>query len=315
MADSSAAPDEGAPGLSPDEAFALLGNETRIAILRSLWDASEPFADAPVSFSDLRERAGVRDSGQFNYHLEKLTGPFVERTDEGYELRQRGHAFVQAVLAGTAGGEATLAPAEVDVPCPYCGAPTAVSYEDEHLYHTCTECDGYHGGHEAFPPGTLAARPFTAAGLADRTPGEVLQAGRVQAKHERAMMVEGVCPACSGAVEPEVRQCRDHDATDGTCPECGSVSPLQALYTCSVCKNAWMVGPKLRVATHPAVVGFYYERGVEFDVATDGARLTAWDRELVSEDPVEIRVTVRCDGDRLDLTLDGELDVVAVREA
>ena len=61
--------------LDPADAFALIGNETRLAILEALWAADE----RPVSFSELRRAVGMRDSAQFNYHLQKLTGHFVTR--------------------------------------------------------------------------------------------------------------------------------------------------------------------------------------------------------------------------------------------
>jgi DNA-binding transcriptional ArsR family regulator len=51
--------------LDPAEAFAVVGNETRLAILEALWRSPE----RPVTFSDLRRRVGMRDSAQFNYHL------------------------------------------------------------------------------------------------------------------------------------------------------------------------------------------------------------------------------------------------------
>lgn len=56
--------------LSPDDAFTLLGNETRIEILQALWDVSDPHVDDDaVSFSDLYERVGIEGTGNFNYHF------------------------------------------------------------------------------------------------------------------------------------------------------------------------------------------------------------------------------------------------------
>lgn len=52
---------------SVTDALEVLGNEIRVSILRELAEA-----DGPLSFTELRERAGVRDTGKFNYHLEKL---------------------------------------------------------------------------------------------------------------------------------------------------------------------------------------------------------------------------------------------------
>jgi hypothetical protein len=61
--------------VDPERAFRLLSDETRVGILRGLWEASN---DA-VSFSELRERVGTPDSGQFNYHLGKLREHFVSK--------------------------------------------------------------------------------------------------------------------------------------------------------------------------------------------------------------------------------------------
>lgn len=309
MSDSSATEGD-AERLSPDDAFALLGNETRIAILQALWEAHEPFKDSAVPFSDLRERVGARDSGRFNYHLDELVGHFVERTDEGYELRPRGRKFARVVVAGTAVEDPAFGPSEVDRECPFCGAATTVSYEEEQLRHACTECDGWPGHPDAFPDGTLSVHRFMPAGLTDRDPEEILAAERIQAKHERAMMVEGVCPECSGPVDPDPAVCEDHDP-DGVCENCGARSPVRVSYTCAVCKHAWMLGPKLTVVTHPAVVGFYHEHDVEFDVGDPAeSRIEGWEEELVSRDPLTVRLTIPVADAELRLTLDEEMNVV-----
>jgi hypothetical protein len=63
-----------------------------LSILLGLWEAFEPFTEEnAVSFSELRDRVGTRDSGQFNYHLDQLTGHFIRATDSGYELRGSDH--------------------------------------------------------------------------------------------------------------------------------------------------------------------------------------------------------------------------------
>jgi hypothetical protein len=79
--------------LPPDQALALLGNETRIAILRVIASADEE----TVPFSILRERVGIDDSGQFNYHLNKLTGYYVRRTTDGYALHQTGTDALEVI--------------------------------------------------------------------------------------------------------------------------------------------------------------------------------------------------------------------------
>lgn len=70
------------PAIDPAyrEGFSFLDSETRVDILLVLaadLDESGPDEEPGLSFSSLRERVGVRDSGRFNYHLEKLAGPFI----------------------------------------------------------------------------------------------------------------------------------------------------------------------------------------------------------------------------------------------
>lgn len=75
-------------GLPPDEAFAVLGDESRIDILKSLGEANDQ-----LSFSELYERVDTPDSGQFSYHLDKLLGHFVRKTDDGYAPGKRAFAL------------------------------------------------------------------------------------------------------------------------------------------------------------------------------------------------------------------------------
>ena len=67
--------------LSPDEAFAVLGDETRLQILQTLGEADEPLA-----FSALFDRIEYDDSSNFGYHLDKLVGVTqdLENTDQRF---------------------------------------------------------------------------------------------------------------------------------------------------------------------------------------------------------------------------------------
>jgi DNA-binding transcriptional ArsR family regulator len=73
----------------PSTLFALLSDETRVAILRELDDAS-----GAVAFADLCSRAGIQDTGRFNYHLGELRGHLVEKTTNGYVLTTAGEHVV-----------------------------------------------------------------------------------------------------------------------------------------------------------------------------------------------------------------------------
>ncbi|MFB6295706.1 MAG: hypothetical protein ABEH66_02560 [Halobacteriales archaeon] len=309
-------------GESATETFELLGNETRLAILLALWEAYEPHGDDPaVSFSDLRERVGLRDSGQFNYHLGKLNGQFVESTGEGYQLHPVGLRLVQTVIAGT-GNEASLPPAEIDFPCHLCGGQTALTYEDGWLSHVCTECEG---GFEdtVRTGGLLFSEPFPPAALSDRTPEEIFAAGVFKLLQVFVMKLGGVCPICSGRVESRMTVCDDHDASPGElCDACQRSSPVVARWRCTVCKYRGSTSPSGTVVLQPDAVVFYHDHGIDlgyavndFERAREALQLVRdADETLLSTDPMRVRVTARCDGDELALVLDEQLHAVEALE-
>jgi DNA-binding transcriptional ArsR family regulator len=104
----------GTPAAAAD-ALGALASEHRIAILREL-----ATADGPLSFSDLRERIGMRDTGRFNYHLGKLRGRFVREREGGYVLGHAGERVVLAAADLDPEGAAALAETWGDG-CPVCG--------------------------------------------------------------------------------------------------------------------------------------------------------------------------------------------------
>jgi len=304
------------------EAFSLLANETRLAILLALWEAYEPYAaDDAVSFSALRDRVGIRQGAQFNYHLDQLVGRFVKKTAAGYTLRRAGHELVRTLVAGTGIEDASQDPVEISIDCPFCDAPTAVTYQDEWLYIVCTECDGgFQGGDR--PEGMLSGTEFDPAGLTDRRPEMMWRAGWLTGKSHIQLAVEGVCDACSGPITQSLDVCSDHDA-DGLCDCCGRQFAVQARFRCPVCKNHHDAPPRTIVLHHPAAIAFYYERGVnvQYDdgsfesLRRRGELISDHEQELVDEDPPRVRVTIRYEGDELSVLLDETLDVVEIEQS
>ncbi|MFC5972864.1 ArsR/SmtB family transcription factor [Halomarina salina] len=103
----------------PIDAFEALSDETRLAIVRTLADRRRDRPDAPaLSFSALRGRVGVRDSGTFNYHLNRLRRTFVRKTAEGYELDADGMRLIDVAEDRV---EPTRGDARRDSECPVCG--------------------------------------------------------------------------------------------------------------------------------------------------------------------------------------------------
>ena len=299
------------------EAFSILGHETRLAILLVLWEAFEPWSDdTALPFAAVRKRTGMADGSQFNYHLQQLVGQFVRRTDAGYELRRAGHEVVQTVIAGTGIEDVSLAPTEVDRDCYRCGGPTLVVYEDEMLFWVCTECDGLKAGDD-FPEGMLGGIEFDPAGVVDRSPGAMLNAAFTGGVMQFGL--GGVCDACSGPMEGWLHVCEDH-AQAGQCPNCGWQEAAVGRFRCPVCKRHHQQVPWYLVLDHPAVVGFYYDRGVplqyedgvEFQPRTESNLQAHHHQELVSMDPPRVRVTIHYGGDELLLTMDEALNVIEV---
>lgn len=310
----------GAAGPHAVDAFERVGDETRLAILLALWEAYEPFADDnTLSFSALLDRVGYDTSGNFSYHLQKLEGHFVEATSDGYRLKQAGHRLVRAVIAGRGLTDNTLAPTEIDFDCRTCGKPLAVTYENEQLYTVCTECEGRFAPDSEVPPGTVMGFAFDPSGLSRTSPEEIFAASVVRAMGKFTMQMCGLCPECSGSADSSIHVCEDHES-DGICTNCGRRDEIQARWVCRTCKNAGHAPPGPNLILHPRIVAFYADRGLDIGYSmngfTDVARmLTAManhQQELVSTDPIRVRVTIRYKGDHLRVLIDDSMNIVDV---
>ena len=112
--------------LPPDEAFWLLGDKTRVAILQAVWDTPTDLA----TFSEIRNSVGNPDSGQFNYHLNKLKGHYLIQEEDGYRLTQAGRELIRAVLAGTITTQPETTPTRINAICTECGGELVGLYDE-----------------------------------------------------------------------------------------------------------------------------------------------------------------------------------------
>jgi len=310
----------GTAGADATEAFTLLADETRLAILLALWEEYDPHADDNVPFSRLFERTGYDDRGNFSYHLEKLEGTFVEQyTDRGgYELKTPGLKLVRAIIAGTGIGDTTLEAAEIDQACPLCGAPTVVSYRDGLVFWACSECEGV-APEETRTDGALGLVQFESAGLADRTPAELRAASMLAARQQARSLFDGLCPTCSGRVDGWLQCCPDHRA-DGVCEHCGIRMGVLARFQCRTCEEYGVTSPKRLALFHPAVVSFYDDHDVstrlraeDFESARRVHDLVEdHDLDVISENPTRVTVTASIEDDEIRLTFDETASVVDV---
>ena len=273
--------------LQPAEAFSVIGNETRLSILEALWEAPE----RPVTFSELRSRIGMADSAQFNYHLQRLTGQFLQKTDDGYDFRSPGRAVIQAVLAGSLNRDPELEPFAVEGACIDCGAGLEAFYEDERLRVVCSDCGRGH-----------ADWPFPPGGLENRTPEEVANAFNQRVRHLLCLSADGVCPDCNGRMETTV------DYADSEAD-----STVDVTHWCRRCENETTTTIGISLLDDAEVVSFYRDHGVDLNgvpfwtlpwcIADD-------DTTVLDDDPWRFRVDVELDDERLEVVLDEELTVV-----
>lgn len=278
--------DEQAPSR---RAFEVLSEGVRVDILRELTARLKERPTEPaVGFADLRRQVGMRDSGNFSYHLQKLTGQFVLQTDEGYRIGPAGLQVVAALISGVYGAGVELGPVELDDDCPACGERLTATYEEGLLL---VECPNGHPFKNAVPPGAVD----------DRSLAEVVTLLTHKTRHDMEFVLDHTCPFCYAQVEWTA----DVD-TDAPMPETDA--------QCDRCGVRFEVPVVVALTTHPTVAAFYHDHGV-------GVRnVPLWTRaffdavDVTRGDETALQATVELEGDRLEATLDDSLNVLAVTE-
>lgn len=304
--------------LAPDEAFTILGDETRMAILQALGEAN-----GPVSFTELREAVGIRQGAQFNYHLDKLVGHFVDKTDEGYLLHQTGTRVIEAVLSGAVTDAVIIEPTIVDAPCPYCGEKIEVQYREERLLIRCTECVGSFGNIEstspaiqALPDGTLTLSYLPSAGVQGRGIADVLRTSQAWSYHQHVLIANDICPRCSGPIDHAVDLCPNHDMETEICGTCQTRWAVLHEDRCTNCGYVHRGGFSHHLLGDKRVRAFFESRGIDpiTPAFEDVGPIYEYREEVHSTDPFEAAFTFSVDEDRLVVTVDDALNVVDVSE-
>jgi ribosomal protein S27AE len=318
MDDLRSARDAALGGVSPADAFAILGDETRLNIIRVLWQAGalHTYDDvddsaSTMSFSELRRRTDVDDNGRFNYHLSKLVPHFVRKTDDGYRLSGGGKRIARTVITVAGDHDAEVA-GEVGTDCPACGAVVVATYEDQWLRFSCTQCPGLFG--DVAPDGTLLNAPFPPSGLTGRTADEALTTELYRCMLDLTSMMHGVCPECASAVVGALSVCEDHDAgPERLCGACGTPFVAWGELRCETCGFGKRLPVELCVLGLGAVIGFLYTQetdvlGLSLDGLFDLVRADV--ATTVTERPLAVTATIGDEGPVL--TLDERLSVVDI---
>ena len=287
---------------SPDEVFAALSNETRVGILQALQEAD----DREATFSTLRAAVGMDDPGQFNYHLSKLTGRFVRKTDDGYQLTQAGKQMAGALASGAYTIEGRFDPLTLDSPCRACGGEQTLHYEDEAVRVECASCPA------------MSAFAVPPAVFADCEREDI---PTIASRYLRATMnlqYNGFCSYCNGRIEPRVAPLSSialpsrvaDDAFDSLTDDPSSFPWVT--FDCRQCGSQSSVNLAGVLLTHPAVAGFYHDQGID---VTDQSiwtfpTLEALDLAVTQTDPFRASVTYHEGDDECTVIVDDRLNVV-----
>jgi ribosomal protein S27E len=289
------------------DAFALVGNEHRVAILRALLDAhADPETPYPTSFATLRDRAGVDVSAQFAYHLDALVGAFVARTDDGYRLRYPGWKAAAALAAGTYTDQRAFGPTPVPGECAHCRtAALHASYGDAWLTVACHGCERVLTRYP-FPPGAAAAHLDATD---ERAPDvdALLAAFDDRVRSHFALAVDGVCPECAGRMRTALATVEDAptDQTDTR----GDGHAVQAVADCETCGNHLTLPVGCALLADPRTLALARDRGVDLvdrpywrvPQLVDDARV-----ERTDSSPLEATVSLDADAT---VTVTSDLDV------
>ncbi|PSP54701.1 transcriptional regulator [Halobacteriales archaeon QS_1_67_19] len=285
--------------LTPEEAFLLFADETRVDILRVLGEAWADEWPGLLSYAELMDRVDATDSGRFNYHLQRLVGQFVRHREERYKLNYRGLLVYRSIVAGTFTEDVTVDPFELDATCHDCGAPLRASQQRDIFVIRCSDADcacKYVSTH--LPP----------RGFHDRTREELLRAIDQRTRQQLSLFSSGICPWCAGTASGSVGS-RDDSWNNHTLE-------FDVTFACDHCGGFVEAAVGRLLTVHHEVVSLYADRGIDL-TTTPGWELTFavtdYRTEVLSEDPLRLGVTVGPDeSHRAVVTADGS--VAAVRE-
>ncbi len=284
--------------LPPSDAFAVLGNETRLRALAALLEDGTPTVR---SFSELAEESGADTTAGFAYHLRQLTGRYLRELQEGYTLTDAGVRVARAARAGVYTESIDRDPVPVEDPCPFCGEQSLeAGARDNTVSMACTACDR-----------TLFRLPFPPGGFRSHD-DESLPAALDRLYRSRvALLTEGTCPDCGGVASASVGTV-DVDDAGWTADDAPGERP-QLRLRCEACGYNLRCPVTLGVLEHPAVIAFYHEHASDVRERPIWNVGGEWREQLLSSDPLAVRVSTALEGDGLELFVAADGSVVESR--
>jgi len=283
--------------LTSQEAFAILGNEYRAEIIRTLGDEQGSEGPRPIlSFSELYSKSDVDiATSQFNYHLQRLVGPFIENIEEGYRLRHGAVTLYRTILAGTYIRETHIEDFNVGVDCYYCDAPIEARYADRRFTILCSGCGQTYSD--------TTAPPSVSEGDREALLNRIDQ----YIRHRILAFSKGVCSICAN----ELRT-RFLPGDDLAAPRSDQLDVF-VHRSCDYCGAQQYMSVGLSLLYNSSLIAFFQER--DLDVTTT----PIWELEFAmtdrfvdirSTDPWEVALCIEQGGEELELVVDDNLTVL-----
>lgn len=277
--------------IEPNEVFAALADETRLRILQVLWESDTQMQ----TFSELRRVIGMTDPGQFNYHLNKLVGQFVTKTDGEYRLTQAGKHVNGAIASGMYTANQSIDPIELDYSCQTSDERLVVRYENETVRIGCEACP-------TCPSEWVAPVPPAVFAGYDRD--EIPDVASRYLRGISKQALNGFCPYCNGRMESSVKPSATTNV--GSTEEIEAIDDLDSrLYdypvvylACQRCRAESQVAlDHALLLIDPAVTNFFYENGIVV------RNLSIWEfsdvipisTDIERRNPIKVNVTFQVD--------------------
>jgi hypothetical protein len=275
----------------PRDAFALLGHDLRLEILLALLSHWEAVETEPQRYSELMRAVGMEDSGKFNYHLDRLRGVYLRKTDDGYVPTASATALYRAVLAHRPTETPARTQLDPGIDCPNCGVALVGVYEREFFSLRCDSCDSVVGEF---------TYPLPKNSLAERTDREVLEAVYDRAREHIGLARRGQCPDCGGTTT------RDVEVSAITETE----SPVRI--DCDTCTWTVRTGFLLPFLTDARVLAALDGVGVAVEDCSPW-ELPEPTAMVTGADPVQVDLVVTAGEGEVTITIDNDLSVQETR--